>query len=698
MKALFRRGVVLCGVLMCAAALAAPGIGGALDDLTQLKEGRGMRASTSAEAWETSNADAPPIEPGETLVLADLKGPGVIGHIWNTVASYEEGHSRLLMLRMYWDGETTPSVECPLGDFFAMGHGINLPVDSLPVRVTAEGKARNCYWSMPFAKSAKITVTNEGKMRVGAFYSYVDWRTLPKLPKNTAYFHAMYRQEFPTAIGKRYLLADIEGRGHYVGTVLSVYHRSGSWFGEGDDFFFVDGEEKPGLRGTGTEDYFCDAWGFRQQSGPYYGAPLYEGGKTGARASVYRWHITDPIVFQKSLRAEIEHVGPIVDQNDKVLQGYGERIDDFSSVAYWYQSEPHKPWPAPPAGYDRLAHGGPVVSGILRSSNSVEWKAEQLRMFLKKTEFSYLHCNVAGTQVDKLTLPVPVSNEVDVPLQYQVELRTQGAKPVVLGSVKGEIAPKSKQTVEIPVVASPAVSVQETSLTTLVWNLVYTDPAGVAVPFSIEQPCGFDTPFTLAKANKPVAIDGNLEEWAALPFSVQSPADLIGGPLWRDAKDASYRFALARDEQFLYVAMEAIDDQVIAAPGIAPWLQDGVEIRIDARPKGERPNDGDERTSNGLFIALSPADNPDNSYAVAPAQWPAGTKAVCKKTTKGYSAEVAVPMSYLDQVQKNAWSDIRFNICLDDADAAEEETSQLWWRPDWRTGLHYAESGLFTRE
>ena len=173
------------------------------------------------------------------------------------------------------------------------------------------------------------------------------------MPDDSAYFHAMYRQEFPCVMGQNYLIADIQGRGHYVGTVQSVYLSSPGWYGEGNDFFFIDGETEPSLRGTGTEDYFCDGWGFREQSGPFYGTPLWEGYDTGDRGSAYRWHIPDPVTFTKSLRVEIEHKGG-QDFPDGTSTGFIERDDLMSSVAFWYQIEPHKPWPALPPGPDRL--------------------------------------------------------------------------------------------------------------------------------------------------------------------------------------------------------------------------------------------------------------------------------------------------------------------------------------------------------
>lgn len=328
-------------------------LGNPLNGLAQLKPFEARRASSSDPDWKNGNADARPIPPGDTLTLAELEGPGVITHIWFTIAHEAPFYSRLLTLRMYWDGEEHPSVECPVGDFFGIGHGVDQSFVSLPVRVSSEGRARNCYWPMPFRKSARITVTNESDQRCHAFYYYIDWQKHAALPEDTAYFHAMYRQEHPCVMGRNYLLADIEGRGHYVGTVQSVYHVSDGWYGEGDDFFFIDGATEPQLRGTGTEDYFCDAWGFRQQDGPFYGTPLWEGYRTGDRSTAYRWHIVDPVPFTRSLRVEIEHKGSQTFPDGKV-DGFIERDDLMSSVAFWYQIEPHKPWPALPPGPERL--------------------------------------------------------------------------------------------------------------------------------------------------------------------------------------------------------------------------------------------------------------------------------------------------------------------------------------------------------
>jgi hypothetical protein len=339
--------------LSTAPALAQMDSGNPLNGLEQLKDFQTRRASSTDPNWRHGNADSRPIAPGGTLTLAELDGPGMIVHFWCTIDDREPFYSRLLTLRIYWDGEKNPSVECPIGDFFGMGHGIDKPFTSLPIRVTSDGRGRNCYWPMPFRKSARLTVSNDGAKRCGAFYYYIDWQKRRSLPRKTACFHAVYRQEFPCIMGRNYLIADIRGRGHYVGTVQSVYLVSPGWYGEGNDFFFIDGEKEPSLRGTGTEDYFCDGWGFREQAGLFYGAPLWEGYDTGDRGSAYRFHIPDPVTFKKSLRVEIQHKGS-QQFPDGAGSGFIERDDLMSSVAFWYQTEPHKPWAPLPPGPERL--------------------------------------------------------------------------------------------------------------------------------------------------------------------------------------------------------------------------------------------------------------------------------------------------------------------------------------------------------
>jgi hypothetical protein len=290
------------------------------------------------------NKDSLTIPPGGAAVLADLQGPGAVHHIWVTIAA-EPFYGRKLVLRMFWDGEADPSVEAPIGDFFGVGHGLDRNFVSLPIVCSSEGRGRNCYWYMPFLRSARITVTNEGKEEVPAFYYYVDYRELPALPAGTPYFHARYRQEFPCASGRNYTILEAAGRGHYVGCNLSVLQRAMGWWGEGDDMIYVDGENFPSLHGTGSEDYFSDGWGMREAQAPFYGCPLQEDDfQAGSKATVYRFHIPDPITFRKSIRVTIEH-------------GHAnDRSDFYSSTAYWYQAEPHEKYPALPPVEARLPY------------------------------------------------------------------------------------------------------------------------------------------------------------------------------------------------------------------------------------------------------------------------------------------------------------------------------------------------------
>ncbi len=352
--------LVILAILFLSSVAGAAELSGLLGDIATLKDFHAMRASSSAPNWKNGNGDARPIPPGGKLTLAELTGPGRIVHIWFTIADSERFYGKKLVLRMYWDGEPTPSVEAPVNDFFCEGHGMDVTVDSLPFRVTSNGRGRNCYFPMPFAKSARIEVTNEGKESCRAFYYYIDWQKLDELPNDTAYFHAKYRQEYPCKAGEDYLILDAKGRGHYVGCNLSVRTDEPGWWGEGDDFFYIDGETEPSLRGTGSEDYFCDGWGLRKQDGLFYGCPIMEGDGYNKRTTAYRFHLTDPVPFTKSLEVTIEHKGARK-QPDGHWNGFLERADDFSSVAYWYQIEPHKDFAPLPSAEERMYHTGEVV-------------------------------------------------------------------------------------------------------------------------------------------------------------------------------------------------------------------------------------------------------------------------------------------------------------------------------------------------
>ena len=308
-----------------------------LEQLTVASNGQSKRVSSTDPNFN-GNGDSREILAGETLVLADLTGPGIITHIWNTSASLNPFSARALVLRIYWDNNEKPSVEVPLGDFFGVGNGAKKDFQSLPVSVSSFGRSGSCFWNMPFKKHAKITLSNEmpgfGPVY---FYYYVDWEKVPNLPANSLYFHARYHQQYPARPGDHVILNTV-GRGNYIGTVYSVIQTQNGWFGEGDDRFYIDGEKNPSIQGTGTEDYFGDAWGFREFAGSYHGVSEYEGPLKGDRVSAYRWHIEDPIRFSKSLKFTLEHRGSDVDMNGKQLSSSNERADWISSVAFWYQT------------------------------------------------------------------------------------------------------------------------------------------------------------------------------------------------------------------------------------------------------------------------------------------------------------------------------------------------------------------------
>jgi hypothetical protein len=292
-----------------------------------------------------------------TYTIAEIDGQGSIQHIWMTPT----GTWRYAIIRFYWDDETTPSVEVPAGDFFCMGWGQYAPVQSLAV-VVNPGSGFNCYWPMPFRKKCRITMENIDNKDMVLYYQ-VDY-TLTDVPKDAAYFHAQFRRVNPLPYKKDYVLVDsIKGKGQYVGTYMAYGSNKNGWWGEGEIKFFMDGDtEFPTINGTGTEDYFCGAYDFDSQkknkaggemsaytefSGPYTGLPQVIKGDghydIAQRFGLYRWHIMDPIRFEKDLKVTIQDLGWHGDGRYMPLQ------DDIASVVFWYQSEPHAPFPKLPA-------------------------------------------------------------------------------------------------------------------------------------------------------------------------------------------------------------------------------------------------------------------------------------------------------------------------------------------------------------
>ncbi len=347
-----------------------PCFGSVLDDLTQWEEGRSMCASSAQKGKDglpdpTANSDnVHRIEPGQTATIADLSGPGVITHIWITVFHFQtarpgwapdgRANPQELLLRMYWDNRAKPDVEAPLSDFFGSCFGKRITVRSMPVAVD-DGDSYNCYWRMPFRISARIEVVNQSAKPAMLLYYSIDWIKKESLPPDTMYFCAQYRQEYPVQGNphqpdNEYLILDAEGKGYYVGTVLAVRTRSPDWFGEGDLRVTIDGEATPSIWGTGTEDYFLSAWGQKETLMPYFGNPYLNHSKrdVGQMSCCYRWHVHDPIVFSKSLRVAIETMGWLnIDENTEgKSRHYGQRQDDWSSIAFWYQDGPTKKFAA----------------------------------------------------------------------------------------------------------------------------------------------------------------------------------------------------------------------------------------------------------------------------------------------------------------------------------------------------------------
>jgi hypothetical protein len=312
----------------------------------------------SSEEPTGANTDYRTVTPGQTLTLLDEDGPGMISHLWFTIGSPEPYHLKRIVLRIYWDGEESPSVETPIGDFFGLGNGEYFSWNSAMLSV-GNSRAMNSFFPMPFQHHARITVTNDGKMTLSNLYYNIEYRKYPRaLPAGTLYFHAQYRQAQPNhgwtnqwyangdplinykrnLDGKdNYTWFEAQGHGQFIGVTMSILQNQDGWWGEGDPMFFIDGQSPPVI-GTGSEDYFLGAWDFGgvSFSYPLYGAP----------------------VVGKSMKATIEH-------------GHANaRSDNFYSVAYWYQAEPHMPFPPLPSMDDRIPTleivGGPGNAGAGR--------------------------------------------------------------------------------------------------------------------------------------------------------------------------------------------------------------------------------------------------------------------------------------------------------------------------------------------
>lgn len=331
------------------------------------EKGAGCRAASDLGPGRKGSPCIPAIAPGETVALADIAGCGVIQHIWCTVTDATPAGRfvlRDLVLRMYWDGEATPSVECPLGDFFLNGFARGCGVNSLPIVVNPK-RGMNCFLPMPFRTGAKITLENQHAGEVPGFFFQIDYALLDSIPDEAAYFHAQWRRERLTTPAVDYALLDgVRGQGQYVGTYLGISALERYWWGEGEFKFYVDGDGAyPSQCSTGTEDYFGGAWsfgGYTDERGymlektyctPFMGYPFYSrddnfhsdyfNRDVPPMRGFYRWHVMDPILFREDLRVTLQQIGVCE-------RGLFERQDDVCSVGYWYQTEPHAAFPPLP--------------------------------------------------------------------------------------------------------------------------------------------------------------------------------------------------------------------------------------------------------------------------------------------------------------------------------------------------------------
>jgi hypothetical protein len=411
--------------------------------LARPHEGRSMRASSAHRVGPDgkydpngrldpdSNWDNKDVPPGQTKVLLDAKGPGVITHIWMTFLGPEphawakqgSANHQEMLLRIFYDGHDRPGVEAPVGDFFANAFGKRSEVISLSV-VVEDADSYNCFWHMPFRKSVRVEIVNQSTKNISLLYYNIDWIKTDRPPDDTPYFYAQYRQEYPVRQGQDYVILDTQGKGHYVGTVLSVRTRSPAWFGEGDEKIYIDGEETPSIWGTGTEDYFLSAWGLKTTSTPYFGTPYFDQwGIVGGHTSAYRWHINDPIVFEKGIRFTIEHFGWISpDENpDYKSHSWNEREDDYSSVAFWYQTgQPTFNARAPHARERRL----PNLDTIFRAAPLLKEKNHGVGTCRVQRLFDYPEGQVLYTpgQADGAWIEIPFEVKKKEPLRLLLNM------------------------------------------------------------------------------------------------------------------------------------------------------------------------------------------------------------------------------------------------------------------------------------
>lgn len=428
---------------------------GTLARLSEPLAGTTMHESS----WDRSggNADFRTVQPGQTITLLDYKGAGTIGRFWCTIAPRSDLKlHRQVILRMYWDGETVPSVECPIGDFFGVGFGQQVDYISLPLNETSGGY--NCYWPMPFCKSARWTLTNLSDKRLDSFYYNIDFRALDSLPDDTRHFRAQWRRENPTDPKRNYTVLDTVGQGHFVGAAMFMQSRNprGIGFLEGDEMIYIDGSPEPAVIGTGTEDYFSSGWYYDRgtYSAPYHGVNIKS--ESDSRISTYRWHIEDAMPYRRSMRVTIEH-------------GHGNSFEaDYSSVAFYYESGPNRS-PAPiPADPAKLLPGTPPkpmkIAGAIEAESLLDsavvtgGKIENQHMLWYGNHWSddrqiWWHDTTTGQSL-KLKVPVKEAG------LYEVILHMTKAPDYATVAIRlGDTAPLNFDGFDEHVIASGPVSI-----------------------------------------------------------------------------------------------------------------------------------------------------------------------------------------------------------------------------------------------
>ncbi len=401
-------------------------VGGELSDVATVNDHTSHRASSYDRTG--GNIDTlTSFAPKTSRLLMESDGPGRINHIWMTIAVFPNHMMALrdVVVRMYWENSELPSVEVPLGDFFGLAGGRRYRVQSAPISVGDNTKALNCYWPMPFYKHARVELYNRGPRSIRRLYYHVDYE-LGELPGNQGLFHAKFRRD--RALGGQsssgnisgkdnFVALDTVGQGQYLGCMLSIDAHTERWC-EGDDMIFIDGSDMPTLIGTGTEDYFCNAWGFNEAySYPYYGAPFLERRPDKLFIAVmYRWHIPDPIRFRESIRVTFEHLYP------KNITA------DYTSVAYWYQREPiESRAPLPDNNYPQDYQPAPITAEDL---DTTELEPELLaRGIAAQAITSEIHDGYTDggyLKIDTKGKPVEIPLAVREPGTYRVLIKPVG--------------------------------------------------------------------------------------------------------------------------------------------------------------------------------------------------------------------------------------------------------------------------------